>query len=89
MILTVHDGKGQKDRTVPLPASILDELRAQVDRVHNLHEIDLKSGYHGTFMFGAFEKKSPTAAKEFIWQWDDGRRGGGGTWGLSTSLKLF
>jgi integrase len=69
MILTVHDGKGQKDRTVPLSASILDELRAQVDRVHNLHEIDLKSGYHGTFMFGAFEKKSPNASKEFIWQW--------------------
>ena len=69
MILTVHDGKGQKDRTLPLPASILDELRAQVDRVHTLHEIDLKSGYHGTFMFGAFEKESPTAAKEFIWQW--------------------
>jgi len=69
IILTVHDGKGQKDRTVPLPASILDELRAQVDRVHNLHEIDLKSGYHGTFMFGAFEKKSPNASKEFIWQW--------------------
>ena len=69
MILTVHDGKGQKDRTVPLPASILDELRAQVGRVHNLHEIDLRSGYHGTFMFGAFEKKSPNAAKEFIWQW--------------------
>lgn len=66
MILTVHDSKGQKDRTVPLPASILDELTAQVDRVHNLHEIDLKSGYHGTFIFGAFEKKSPNASKEFI-----------------------
>lgn len=69
MILTVHDGKGQKDRTVPIPQAILDELRTQVDRVHNLHQLDLKSGYHGTFMFGAFEKKSPTAAKEFIWQW--------------------
>lgn len=69
MVLTIHDGKGQKDRTVPIPASILDEFSAQVDRVHHLHEIDLKSGYHGTFMFSAFEKKSPTAAKEFIWQW--------------------
>lgn len=69
MVLTVHDGKGQKDRTVPIPLSILDELRAQLTRVQNLHEIDLKSGYSGTFMFGAFEKKSPSAAKEFIWQW--------------------
>lgn len=59
MILTVHDGKGQKDRTVPLPASILQELKSQIDRVYNLHEKDLKSGYDGAFMFGAFEKKSP------------------------------
>jgi len=69
MILTVHDGKGQKDRTVPVPASILDELKEQIDRVYKLHEDDLKSGYNGTFMFGAFEKKSPNASKEFIWQW--------------------
>ncbi|GAB4367627.1 MAG: integron integrase [Calditrichia bacterium] len=69
MILTVHDGKGQKDRTVPLPVSILDELREQVEGVVRLHEEDLKSGFDGTFMFGAFEKKSPNAAREFIWQW--------------------
>lgn len=69
MILTVHDGKGQEDRTVPLPASILEELKDQVDRVHTLHESDLNSGYSGTFMFGAIEKKYPKAPKEFIWQW--------------------
>lgn len=69
MMLTVHDGKGQKDRTVPLPASILDELKEQIERVARLHEDDLKSGFAGTFMFGAIEKKYPNAAKEFIWQW--------------------
>lgn len=69
MILTVHDGKGQKDRTGPIPVSILDDLKEQIDHVHKIHEDDLKSGYNGTFMFGAFEKKSPNASKEFIWQW--------------------
>ncbi|KAA3659314.1 MAG: integron integrase, partial [Calditrichaeota bacterium] len=69
MILTVHDGKGQKDRTVPIPATIKDELLKHIDRVHNLHEKDRAAGYNGTFMFGAFEKKSPNSAKEFIWQW--------------------
>jgi len=69
MILTVHDGKGQKDRTVPIPVSILDELKSHIDRVYNLHSKDIESGYDGTFMFSAFEKKSPHAAKEFIWQW--------------------
>ena len=30
-ILTVHDGKGQKDRTVPLPETILPELRGHLE----------------------------------------------------------
>jgi len=69
MILTIHDGKGQKDRTVPLPELILDELKIHIDRVYNLHKKDLESAYDGTFMFSAFERKSPNASKEFIWQW--------------------
>jgi len=69
LILTIHDGKGQKDRTVPLPELILPELKNHMDRVYNLHKKDLESAYDGTFMFGAFERKSPNAAKEFIWQW--------------------
>jgi len=47
----------------------LNELKNQIDRVYNLHKKDLESGYDGTFMFSAFEKKSPNASKEFIWQW--------------------
>jgi site-specific recombinase XerD len=30
-VLTVHDGKGQKDRTVPLPKTILPELRIHLE----------------------------------------------------------
>ena len=63
MILTVHDGKGQKDRTVPLPMSILEELKNHMNRVHNLYERDLKSGYDGVFMFGAIEKNIPKHQK--------------------------
>jgi integron integrase len=69
LVVTVHDGKGQKDRTVPLPLAILDQLKEQVARVHNLHQMDLASGYGGAFMFGAIDRKYPRAAKEFIWQW--------------------
>jgi integrase len=38
MMLTVHDSKGQKDRTVPIPEVILDELKSHLDRVRNLHK---------------------------------------------------
>ena len=69
MILTVHDGKGQKDRTVPIPHAITDDLEKHIDRVYHLHQKDIASGFDGTFLFSAFEKKYPGASREFIWQW--------------------
>ena len=68
-ILTVHDGKGKKDRTVPLPATIIPELKAQLERVKKLHEEDLQNNYTGTFMFGQMEKKFKNCAKDLVWQW--------------------
>jgi site-specific recombinase XerD len=44
-ILTVHDGKGQKDRTVPLPETILPELRGHLESLKDLHRWDLDRGY--------------------------------------------
>jgi len=49
-ILTVHDGKGQKDRTVPLPQVTLPALKAQIELVKKLHDEDLRAGYAGVFM---------------------------------------
>jgi len=68
-VLTIHDGKGKKDRTVPLPAKILPELKAHLERVKNLHQKDLDSGYDGAFLFDSIEKKYKNCTKEFIWQW--------------------
>ena len=69
MLLTVHDGKGQKDRTVPLPARALPEIREQMDFVRRLHAQDLAAGYAGTFLPRQLEKKYENASKELIWQW--------------------
>ena len=69
MLLTVHDGKGQKDRTVPLPARALPQVREQMDFVRRLHAQDLGAGYAGTFLPRQLEKKYKNAAREFIWQW--------------------
>jgi integron integrase len=68
-ILTVHDGKGRKDRTVPLPKALFPALRAQLETVQKLHAQDLKAGYDGVFMPGALDRKWKGAAKEYIWQW--------------------
>jgi len=67
-ILTVH-GKGEKDRTVPLPQMMVPELSAQIEVVKQLHDRDLAAGYSGVFLDDLLEKKYPSAAKDFIWQW--------------------
>ncbi len=68
-ILTVHNGKGKKDRTVPLPKSLHGKLREQLDAVHQLHSKDVARGYDGVFLFDAYERKSKSASRQFIWQW--------------------
>lgn len=68
-ILTVHDGKGQKDRTVPLPDSLIPELKTQLQTVIDTHQTDLDAGYSGVFLYGSLEKKYKNAAKELPWQW--------------------
>jgi integron integrase len=67
-ILTVH-GKGGKDRTVPIPQTIMPELTAQFEAIKKLHDEDLASGYAGVFLEDKLEKKYPKAGKDFIWQW--------------------
>ncbi len=68
-ILTIHDGKGKKDRTVPIPQSILPELKEQLERVMKLHDQDMAAGYAGVFLDGLLEKKYPAAPRELVWQW--------------------
>jgi integron integrase len=68
-VLTLHDGKGKKDRTVPLPQSLLPELQVQLERVMTLHDQDSAAGYAGVFMDGLREKKYPAAPRELGWQW--------------------
>ncbi len=68
-VLTIHDGKGKKDRTVPISEKLAPQLKSHMDRVYHLHQMDLGSGYDGAFMFDSIEKKYKNAGKQFIWQW--------------------
>jgi len=69
MVLTVHDGKGKKDRTVPLPDVLVPELKAQLEYVIQVHRNDLDFGYGGVFLPDSLEKKYRHAARELSWQW--------------------
>lgn len=68
-ILTVHDGKGGKDRGVPIPQTLVPELKDQLETVMDLHQRDLDDGYAGVFLYGQLEKKYKNAARELTWQW--------------------
>jgi len=68
-ILAVHDGKGRKDRSVPLPEKIYPELQDQIEMVKQVHQKDLEAEYDGTFLFYQLEKKYKHSAKELCWQW--------------------
>lgn len=56
-ILTVHDGKGKKDRTVPIPQVLVPELKRQLQKVAAIHEADLQAKYAGTFLPDQLERK--------------------------------
>jgi integrase len=60
---------GQKDRTVPIPEALMDELRAQLERLIDLYERDCEEGCDGVFLYGLLEKKYKNTSRELIWQW--------------------
>lgn len=68
-ILSIHGGKGKKDRSLPLPQTLIPDLKAHLKRVIALHEKDLEFGYSGVFLINQLEKKYKNAAKELVWQW--------------------
>jgi integron integrase len=68
-MVIIHRGKGGKDRTIPLPKSILSELKAHFLRVKNLYRLDIKNDFDGVFMPDAFDRKSKNSGKEFNWYW--------------------
>ena len=52
-VFTIHDGKGGKDRTVPLPDTILPELRAPLEALKDLHQRDLERDSAGVLLVNA------------------------------------
>jgi integrase len=54
---------------VPIPQTIIAELKQQLQTVATVYEADIKAIYAGTFLPDQWERKHKNAAKEFIWQW--------------------
>ncbi|MEM6286786.1 MAG: integron integrase [Bacteroidota bacterium] len=66
--LTVHRGKGDKDRVAILPTTLVEPLRLHLLRVRALHQRDLADGLGDTPLPHAYVRKHPGAARAFGWQ---------------------
>ena len=65
----IRDGKGNKDRIVPLPVKLIEPLSQQIEHTGKLHTQDLANGYGEVHLPGALAKKYPGAAKDLRWQY--------------------
>ena len=67
--ICVRNGKGGKDRRVPLPRRLHDALVAAVQRARQVHESDLAAGHGEAWLPHALARKYPNAARETGWQY--------------------
>lgn len=67
--ITVRDGKGEKDRIVPLPDAVVSALHRQLERVRLIHEEDLAAGHGEVYLPHALDQKYLNAARELAWQY--------------------
>jgi integron integrase len=67
--LRVRRGKGGKDRITVLPERACARLEVQLEHVRRLHTRDLATGGGKVPLPGALERKAPSWASDFAWQW--------------------
>ncbi|MCB0331734.1 MAG: integron integrase [Bdellovibrionales bacterium] len=65
----IRQGKGKKDRVVPLPKTVRTLLQKQIEKVSEIHTKDLERSGGRVFLPNALETKYPNAAKSLAWQY--------------------
>jgi len=65
----IYDSKSLKDRVVPLPLKLKEQLKEQLIRVKTLYEKDILDGYNSVYIPYNLTKKYPNAHKEFKWRY--------------------
>lgn len=68
-IITIREGKGNKDRVTMLPASLVEDLIQHIDERRRWHNIDLSTGHADVELPDAIARKYPRAGAEWAWQY--------------------
>ena len=67
--IMVRDGKGEKDRMVPLPVRCEAALQKQIASALRLHREDVSLGFGDVWLPYAIAEKYPSASREAGWQY--------------------
>jgi integron integrase len=65
----IRGGKGDKDRVLTMPKSVVGLLEAQMRRGRVIYDKDREDGVAGVYLPGAFEVKNPVAGVSWPWFW--------------------
>jgi integron integrase len=66
--ITVHMGKGGKDRVTVLPKTLVEPLQQQLVGRRKRYELERAAHEAGVWLPEALERKYPNAGSEWIWQ---------------------
>jgi integron integrase len=69
MTITIYGGKGDKDRVVPLPRTLVKPLMDQMNIARQFWNIDRQMGMPGVYVPNSLEKKYPNIGTEWGWFW--------------------
>ena len=67
--ITVHAGKGYKDRATVMPQVLIPDLRMHLTKVAQLHKADVLKGNGYAPMPNALYVKYPSASQSMAWQY--------------------
>jgi len=68
-LIMVRDGKGEKDRMVPLPQKLVPHLKNQLEFVRQQHQRDLELGAGWVWLPYAMNEKDHSAGRQLAWQY--------------------
>ncbi len=67
--IVVHQGKGNKDRYVPLPSALIKPLQYQISIAEKQHAADLAAGAGWAWLPYALAVKHPNLGRDIGWQY--------------------
>ena len=67
--IIVRNGKGNKERVVPLPAKLIRPLKNHLEDVKKLHDSDIKQGHGSVYMPQGLVKKYGKSDQQWVWQY--------------------